>query len=293
MQQVTRRDVLAGAAGVAVAAAWPGQLHAAEAPADGLRLGLVTYQWGARWDLDTCLKHCAAAQVPGIELRTTHAHGVEPGLDKKQRAEVKRKFADSPVACVGPGSDERFDHPDPARLKQAITATRQFLQLSHDIGASGVKVKPDSFHKNVPREKTIEQIGKALGELAAFAENLGQEVRVEVHGSIGNDFEAMRDIMEIADHPRAVMCWNCNNGDLQGQGLEHHFNLIRQYFGQTAHVRELNIGNYPYQQLVDLLVRTNYRGWVLLECRRPVADPVKAMIEQRNVFEAMVAKAVG
>lgn len=294
MSEMTRRDVLAGAAGAAAAMALPhARLHAADSPAGGMRLGLVTYLWGANWDLDTCLKNCAASKVLGIELRTTHRHGVEPSLSKQQRAEVKKKFADSPVVCVGPGSNERFDHPDPAKLKQAVAATEQFLQLSHDIGATGVKVKPDSFKKNVPREKTIDQIGKALRELAAFADGLGQEVRVEVHGSIGNDFEALKQIMEIADHRRAVMCWNCNDGDLGGKGLEHNFNLIKKHFGQTAHVRELNIGKYPYQQLVNLLVKMDYRGWVLLECRQAIREPVKAMAEQREIFAAMVAKARG
>ena len=41
-----------------------------------MQLGLVTYQWGADWDLPTLLANCKKANVLGVELRTTHAHKV-------------------------------------------------------------------------------------------------------------------------------------------------------------------------------------------------------------------------
>jgi hypothetical protein len=90
-----------------------------------------------------------------------------------------------------------------------------------------------------------------------------------------------------------AVCWNCNPQDLEGQGLEYNFNLVKDRFGDTAHVRELNMGDYPYQQLIDLFVQMDYAGWVLLEARTKPKDRIAALIEQRKVFEEMVAKAMG
>src|SRR5262245_49145060 len=59
--------------------------------------GLVTYQWGADWDLPTLLANCEKAGAMGVELRTTHKHGVEPSLNAGQRRDVKARFADCPV----------------------------------------------------------------------------------------------------------------------------------------------------------------------------------------------------
>ncbi|MEM7231693.1 MAG: TIM barrel protein, partial [Planctomycetota bacterium] len=293
MRQISRRDLLAGAAVAAsgLVLPRPGLFAKDETKKAEMKIGLVTYLWGAKWNLDECLHNCSAAGVPGLELRTTHGHRVEPSLNKKQRAEVKQKFEDRGVVCLGPGSNERFDHREAGQLKKAIETTKGFLQLSHDIGGSGVKVKPNSFQRGVPKEKTIEQIGKALGELARFGDGLGQEVRLEVHGKIGQDFAALRSIMKIANHKRAVICWNSNDGETQGKGIEPRFQLVKDFMGQTAHVREMNIGEYPYQQLMDLFAGMNYTGWILLECRTKVKDGVKAMREQRNVWEKMVREA--
>src|SRR4051794_15763736 len=62
-----------------------------------MRFGLVTYTWGADWDLPTLLSNCEKAKAFGVELRTTHAHRVEPNISAERRREVKQRFADSPV----------------------------------------------------------------------------------------------------------------------------------------------------------------------------------------------------
>jgi sugar phosphate isomerase/epimerase len=295
MTRLCRRDFLQQsiAAGAAAAALSPlGHLAAAEKPGAKMKLGLVTYLWGRDWDLPTLIANCEKSNVLGVEARTTHKHGIERNLDAKQRAEVKARFADSPVVFCGPGSNERFDSPDAKRLAASIEATKEFVKLSHDCGGTGVKVKPDSFQKNVPREKTIEQIGTSLNTVGKFAGDLGQEIRLEVHGSCC-ELPTIKEIMEVADNPNVGVCWNSNGQDLKGDGLKHNFNLVKDRFGDTAHVRELNVGSYPYQELIDLFVGMDYDGWILLECRTNPKDRVAALNEQREVFQKMVAKAQG
>ena len=271
-----------------------GPLLALGAPKGGseMKIGLVTYLWGKDWDLPTLVGNCEKSGVLAVELRTTHAHGVEPSLSPKERKEVKKRFEDSRVTLLGPGSNENFDNPDPAKLKRAIEATKEFVKLSYDVGGSGVKVKPNSFHKGVPREKTIEQIGKSLKKVGKFAADYGQEIRLEVHGQC-SPLPIMKQIMDFADHPNVAVCWNSNEQDREGKGLEYNFNLVQDRFGKTAHVRELNKGSYPYQQLIDLFVKMDYDGWICLECRETPKDRVAALSEQRRIFDSMRAKAQG
>ncbi|NQU25231.1 MAG: TIM barrel protein [Candidatus Nealsonbacteria bacterium] len=299
----SRREFLSRSMTLGAAALTAGPLGAAVAsaaekpdakmkPNSKMKLGLVTYLWGKDWDLPTLIANCEKSGVLGVEPRTTHPHGVEPSLDAAGRKEVKKRFDDSPVVHVGPGSNERFDYPDAAALNQAIETTKAFVKLSHDTGGSGVKVKPNSFQKGVEREKTIEQIGRSLNVLGKFAGDYGQEIRLEVHGSCG-PLPVIKQIMDVADNPNVGVCWNCNGDELEGKGLAYHFNLVKDRFGATAHVRELNVGKYPYQDLIKLYVEMNYTGWILLECRSAPKDRVAALVEQREVFERMVAKARG
>lgn len=284
----TRRSFLKTSTLAAAGLVLPHSSLFAAKPGDQMQLGLVTYLWGRDWDLPTLISHCEKTKVLGVELRTRHAHGVEPSINADKRREIKKRFEDSPVVCLGYGSNEQFDDPDPAKVKQAIEQTRAYLQLSHDIGGSGVKVKPNQFHEGVPHEKTLEQIGKALIEVGRIADNLGQEVRLEVHGKGTQELVNIKKIMDVADRPSVGVCWNCNPEDLKGKGLAYNFDLVKHRFGRTVHVRELNMGDYPYQQLMDMLVKMDYTGWILLECRTDPQDKEAAMIEQRKVFSQMV-----
>ena len=258
---------------------------------DGIKLGLVTYLWGQDWDLPTIIRNCTKTDVLGVELRTQHKHGVEPTLTSAQRQQVRKQFDDSPVELVGYGSNAQFHEKDPAKLKHNIELTKAYIKLMHDCGGTGVKVKPNGLPPDVPKEKTIAQIGRALNEVAAFGADYGQRIRLEVHGRETEPLPIIKAIMDVATHPNVGVCWNCNDTDLAAPGLVENFRMVRDRFGDTVHVRELNIGSYPYPKLFELLVGTAYTGWILLECRTHPKDLVAAMKEQRSVFQQLVANA--
>ncbi|MVM30086.1 TIM barrel protein [Spirosoma sp. HMF4905] len=256
-----------------------------------IKLGFVTYLWGKDWDLPTLIKNCADTGLLGVELRVEHAHNVMPELSAAQRLDVKKRFVDSPVQLVGLGTNQQFDFVDQDKLKASMDRAKEFIRLSADVGGTGVKVKPNALHKEVPTEKTLTQIGKSLNELARYGADLGQQIRLEVHGEETQELPAIKQIMDLANNPNATICWNCNPQDLNGKGFAYNFNLVKNRFGATCHVRELDRTDYPYQELLTNLVNMNYKGWVLLECHTNPADKVASMKEQRAVFDRMIAKA--
>ncbi|MGM0487353.1 MAG: sugar phosphate isomerase/epimerase family protein [Planctomycetota bacterium] len=289
---VTRREFVALSAAAGSISLLPRMLSGAvNSPKSQMNLGLVTYQWGRDWDLPTLIDHCEQAEVHGVELRTQHEHGVEPSLSKSRRRQVRQRFADSPVELVGYGSNAQFHEPDPKKVQQNIELTKAYIKLMHDCGGSGVKVKPNGLPKNVPPEKTLRQIGRALNVVAAFGADYGQEIRLEVHGRGTSELPNIKRIMDVADHPNVGVCWNCNGTDLEGDGLESNFKLVQNRLADTVHVRELNVGNYPYAKLMTLLAKMHYAGWILLECRTNPSDRIAGLKEQKAVFEKLVAEA--
>ncbi|ACT92653.1 sugar phosphate isomerase/epimerase family protein [Dyadobacter fermentans] len=255
-----------------------------------MQLGFVTYLWGKDWDVPTLIKNLSDTHITGVELRVEHAHKVMPDLTAGQRKEVKKQFADSPVKIVGLGTNQQYDYPDQEKLKASIEKTKDFIRLSADVGGTGVKVKPNALHKEVPTEKTLEQIGLSLHALAAYAADFGQQLRLEVHGEETQELPNIRKIMDYADHKNAKICWNCNKQDLNGEGFQYNFDLVKKYFGDTCHVRELDRTDYPYPELIDNLAKMDYKGWVLLECHTNPDDKISALQQQRKVFDQMMAK---
>lgn len=293
-----RREFLKNTAYAAVASAsWRSlqQVHASglgttslPTKAVPLKLGLVTYQWGKDMSLAELLSTCEKTLFEGVELRSTHRHGVEPSMNASARSEAKKRFADSAVALVGLGSACEYHAIDQAVVRKNIDETKAFLDLCAELGGTGVKVRPNGLPKEVPVEKTLEQIGKALHELGIYAEKLEQQIRVEVHGAGTQEIPNMRKIMEVADHPNVVVCWNCNPTDLQGAGFEANYDSLAPWMG-TVHIHDLRPGkvNYPWDKLFERLRicdAKGFTGWCLLEDGSIPEDIPAAMLENHTLF---------
>ncbi|TVQ01517.1 MAG: sugar phosphate isomerase/epimerase [Planctomycetaceae bacterium] len=277
------------ATGIAAATLTRDGFAAQPAAPTPLKLGLVTYNWGKDWDIEELIRNCSLAQFTGVELRSTHRHGVEISLSPAEREEVRKRFADSDVELMGLGSACEYHAADPAVVRKNVAETKEFIHLCHDVGASGVKVRPNGLPRGVPIEKTLHQIGKALNEVAAYGADYGVQIRLEVHGQGTAELPNIKTIMDVADHPGNVVCWNCNPQDLQGEGFDHNYDLVKDRMG-TVHIHDLRKANYPWQALFDRLKvcdAPGFTGWTLIEEGAIPADIPAAMQENRLIWEQL------
>lgn len=249
-----------------------------------MHLGLVTYNLAKDWDVPTIIKNCQATNIEGVELRTTHAHGVETTLSKSQRAEVRKRFADSPVTLVGLGSAYDFHTPDNAKLRRDIEATKEYILLAQDLGASGVKVRPNGLPQEVPVAQTLEQIGRSLRELGEFAAGHGQQIRLEVHGTGTSLLPHIKTILDVAQNPQVGVCWNSNQTDLDGAGFDANFDLVKDRIF-TVHMRDLFLAEYPWRNLLTRLNTGGFHGFCLAEIPES-NDPLRVMKYYRALWLA-------
>ena len=236
------------------------------------------------WSIEQVAANAKAMGFDGVELRTTHAHKVEVDLTPHQRAEAKKQFQDSKVELMGLGSAFDYHTPDPAKLTQDIAATKEYIVLAHDVGAAGVKVRPNGLPKDVPKEKTMAQIGAALRDLGEFGQNHGVTIRLEVHGADTSLLPSIKTIMDAANHPNVGVCWNSNATDLAGEGFDRNFDLVKDKIN-AVHMRDLFLEDYPFRRLLTRLNEIGYGGYCLAEIPES-ADPVRVMRYYRALWLA-------
>src|SRR4051812_18956475 len=147
-----------------------------------MHIGAVTYNVLKDWDLDTILARLPALGYEAVELRTGHAHRVEPSLDDAARETVHRKFANSKLRLLSYGTTCEFHSPDAAARRKNVEEGKRWVDLAHDTGALAIKVRPNGLPKEVPREQTIRNIGEGLSELGTYGSEKGIEIWMEVHG---------------------------------------------------------------------------------------------------------------
>ena len=276
--------------------------------AGSFRLGLVTYNVARDWDLDTILRLCREARFEGVEFRTTHAHGVERTLAPAARAEVRAKCRDAGLVQTSLGSVCEFHSPDPAAVRQNVADCREWVLLAKDIGARAVKVRPNGLPKDVPEEKTLEQIGHALAECGGFAAESGVEIWCEVHGDQTKVPARMRRIMDACGHRAVGVTWNSNDTDVANGSVAESFALLRPFI-RCCHITDIGVAPpppsagaavavapaaapagpppYPYRELFASLADVGFRR--LHAVRVPAAGARRA----RRRMAAAVQRALG
>ncbi|MBN2633619.1 MAG: sugar phosphate isomerase/epimerase [Bacteroidales bacterium] len=251
-----------------------------------LKIGLMTYLLGSKWDIETIIKNCYETGFQSVELRTTHAHGVEVTLSQAQRAEVKKRFKDSPLETISLASAFQYHSPDLSELKKNIEGTKEYILLARDLGATGIRVFPNALPEGVPVEKTKEQIGKALAEVGTFGNDYGIEIRVCIHGSGTNSVPVIKQIIDYSQSPFVYVNWNCNASDTEGEGLVYNFNSVKDRI-RGVHMHDLHDPAYPYRHFFKLLADSGFSGYCNAEIGRVSCEPVEYMKCYRGLFLAL------
>jgi sugar phosphate isomerase/epimerase len=268
-------SLLAGACLAGSALPLPAKAAPGKESAPSFKLGMVTYNMAAKWDLPTLIKICKTVGIGPVELRTTHAHGVEPSLSKEERKQVRGKFESAGVPIWGLGSVCEFQAADSAVVRKNIETCKEFLQLAADLGARGVKVRPNGVPNGAPLEKTLEQIGKALVECGNAASDQGLEIWVEVHGRTTQNPPNMRTIMQHCGHKSVGLTWNSNPTDIVKGSVAESFKMLAPWI-RSCHINEIykdQTGAYPYRELFRLFRENGYDRVTLIEVGKSPPDP--------------------
>lgn len=229
-------------------------------------LGSVTYNVLKDWDLETILTKLPEAGFEAVELRTTHKHGVEPTMGPADRAKVRQRFERGKVRLLSYGTVCEFHSPDPAVRKKHLDDGRAFIDLAHDTGAWGIKVRPNGLPQGVPHETTVKTIGACLRELGDYGAGKGVEIWMEVHGRDTQNPPVSHAIMKVANHPNVGVCWNSNQTDIVNGSVKPSFDLLKPYI-KSVHINELSNDRYPWRELFSLLRQMKYDRYTLCECQ--------------------------
>jgi len=262
------------------------QTVAAPAPDKRLfELGTVTYNLGRNWDLDQLILNCEEVDFKAVELRTTHRHGVEPEISDQKRSEVRRRFEQSSVKLVCLGTTCAYHSTDQNEVRRNIELSGRFLELAADVGAPGIKVRPNGIPDGIPVETTLKQIGRSLAEVGEIAEKYGVGVWVEVHGQKSSHPPYIKKMMDYCGHPTVGITWNCNETDLKDGQVKPYFNLLKSHI-RNVHINNLTSG-YPYREFFSLLRQIGYDRYPLAEVAEAKGDPLRFMRYYRALWDEL------
>jgi hypothetical protein len=81
------------------------------------------------------------------------------------------------------------------------------------------------------------------------------------------------------------VCWNSNQSDLDGQGFDYNFDLVKARI-VAVHMRDLCLPEYPWGRLLARLREIQFSGFCLAEIPES-KDPLRVMHYYRALWLAL------
>ncbi len=235
-----------------------------------MKLGVTTLGC-PEWTLEEILTRCASYGYDGIELR-----GLGPDLDLARSPhfatptatqESRRAFADAGLEVCGIDSSARMADAEEGAWPESREHARRMIALADALGAPFVRV----FGGDGPAPVAL--VAERLRGLGEEAAQTGSVTLVlETHDAFSTGVR-VAEAVRLAAHPSVGALWDLHHPFRQGETPEQTWDALRPWVRQT-HVKDsvpggtyclLGAGDVPIPEMLGLLVRGGYDGWVNLE----------------------------
>ena len=207
----------------------------------------------------------------GVELRVHPEEPVHTGLDHAARAEVAAEFQAAGVELLGLAGYTRVAAPGDDG--PVITEIRGLLDLARDLGAPFVRVFPGADKDRSPEEADA-TAARRLGTAAEYAADLDVRILLETHDSHRTGADATR-VLGLVGHRQAGALWDVMHTWLGGEQPVVSFASLSPFLGyiQVKDIASaddttplpLGAGVLPLTEVVDLLSREGWDGWLCWE----------------------------
>jgi sugar phosphate isomerase/epimerase len=259
-----------------------------------------------KWPFADACKAIRCAGYTGIEIAPFTLAPAPGEISAAQRAEYRDiirseglTFAGLHWLMVSP-KGLHVTGPDAALRCRSWEHIRALIDLCADLGPDGVMVFGSPNQRattgGLTREQATRNYIDGLAGVAPHAEDRGVKVLVEALPVAQSDVaqtlaEAVAIVEEIGSPAIRTMFDVHNAVDEQ----ESHAALVDRYFDFLCHVhvneldgRHCGAGNYDFKQVLAVLQRRGYTGWVSLEAFDFTPGPERLATESLRHLENQI-----
>jgi sugar phosphate isomerase/epimerase len=234
----------------------------------------------------------------GVELRLIDGELIDPSMPGPARAEVRRTVAGAGLPIVAVDSSVRLTAEDPG------PEIRRFLELASDWEAPLVRVFGGPLAADNPARATqLAAAARVLEAAVPAAERLGVAIAVETHDAFSRSATLAR-LLDLVESGWVGAVWDSHHPHRMGEPpAEVHANLAgRVLLAQVKDARRapehgdgwqlvpLGDGEVPVREMLALLARGGYRGWISVEWEKrwhpEIEEPEVALPQHYRLLDS-------
>ena len=256
------------------------------------------------WTLDKILDVAVQNNYNGIEIRGIQREmdlGKSPHFNSDASIkETRKKFSDRNLKIVGFGSSAAMHHAAAAERSKAMDEAKRFIEIAGKAGCPYVRVFPNNFPKEVPKEKTMELMSSGLNDLASFSKGTDVKILMETHGDLIWSDDLLK-VMNTVDDKQVGLVWDISNmWTVTKEDPKVVYDKLKKWVWHT-HIKDISLadgkhtytlfgeGDVPAFEAIDMLEKNNYKGYYSFEWEKmwhpEIAEPEVAIPHYAEVMK--------
>jgi sugar phosphate isomerase/epimerase len=232
------------------------------------------------WNLDRVLDAAVRLGFDGIELRFIEMDDLlweRPEFSGAGLRQTVRRFNDAGIEVCCVDTSCFFHHPNKQLRDAALDMGKAMIGLAAELGAPAIRVFGDRVQPGADRTTTAQWIVEGVRTLAAYGRSSEVETWLETHGDFARTADT-RAILQAAGLDGTGAIWDPLNsfsefGEDPAMGFAELGALLRHVHIKDARRKPeipwepvlMREGDFPAADLVDLLRRNGYQGFVSYE----------------------------
>ena len=260
------------------------------------------------WTFEQAAEQAAAHGYAGLEVRLLGADIIPPDLSAEGRRQVKETVARHKIRIVGLGASTRFSSPDPAERRANLEQLRQYLELASDLEVPMVRTFGGNVADGHTVDETVDWVAQSLNEAAPSAQALGVQVVLETHDAFCRGAEVAKVLAQV-NSPWVNAVWDVHHPFRMGESVAETWRLIGPRV-KHVHIKDARLrpdgdwqlvllgeGEVPCRQVIELLVREGYMGWLAAEWEKKwhpeIEEPEVALPQHARVLREWISELPG
>lgn len=251
------------------------------------------------WSLEEAAEQAAAAGYQGLEIRVLDGQIIPSDLSTEAQARVRNTMAQHGLSIIGLGVSTRFSATDAEERRANLDELQRYVELANALECPMVRTFGGDVQPGATVDQTIDWVAENLASAMPAAEAQGVTVLLETHDAFCRGAEVARVLAQV-EHPRLQAVWDVHHPFRMGESIEETWRLIGD---RVAHVHMkdarlrpdgswqlvlLGNGEVPCRDIVELLHREGYNGWISAEWEKKwhpeIEGPEVAMPQHADVL---------
>jgi sugar phosphate isomerase/epimerase len=257
------------------------------------------------WSFDHAAEQAAKYGYQALEVRVYNGDIIPADLSQSERASIRRTLAQTNIGIVGLGASTRFAFPDALERQQNVDQLIKYIELAADLEVPLVRTFGSPGQITISMAQAIDYAADALATVAPTAERLGVTVALETHDAFCKGVDVAAALAQV-DSDRIGAIWDVHHPFRMGEDIETTWRVLGPRI-KHVHIKDgvrrpdgswqlvlLGKGEVPCRQVVELLNREGYQGYIAAEWEKKwhpeIEEPEIAMPQHAEVLHSWFAQ---